>query len=193
MKRLLLILILTFSFQTLSKADDIRDFQIEGISIGDSLLDYYSKSNIDKTKYTPWNNKETYYQFWSKKNITEYDAVTFAFLSNDKKYKINEVTGRKYMDYQKCKKKIVTISLEVSSMFNSATKDDRGEYSHRIDKSKKSLVRTVNYNLNDGSLVHIACYDWSNKLETEKGYKDSLIIAIASKEFVKWQETKAYK
>ena len=130
---------------------------------------------------------------FGQKNITEYDAVTFAFLSNDKKYKINEVTGRKYMDYQKCKKKIVTISLEVSSMFNSATKDDRGEYSHRIDKSKKSLVRTVNYNLNDGSLVHIACYDWSNKLETEKGYKDSLIIAIASKEFVKWQETKAYK
>ena len=47
MKRLLLILILTFSFQSLTKADDIKDFQIEGISVGDSLLDYYSKAEIN--------------------------------------------------------------------------------------------------------------------------------------------------
>jgi len=43
MKRLLLILILTFSFQTWTKADDIRDFQIEGMSVGDSLLDYFNE------------------------------------------------------------------------------------------------------------------------------------------------------
>jgi len=41
MKRLLLILILTFSYQTLTKADDISDFEIEGMSIGDSALDYF--------------------------------------------------------------------------------------------------------------------------------------------------------
>ena len=46
MKRLLLILILTFSCQTLIKADDIRDFQIEGMSIGDSLLDFLSEEEI---------------------------------------------------------------------------------------------------------------------------------------------------
>ena len=46
MKRLLLILILTFSFQSWTKADDIRDFQIEGMSIGDSLLDYFNKAKI---------------------------------------------------------------------------------------------------------------------------------------------------
>ena len=46
MKRLLLILILTLSFQSWGKADDIRDFQIEGMSIGDSLLDYFNKDKI---------------------------------------------------------------------------------------------------------------------------------------------------
>ena len=45
MKRLLLILILTLSFQTLTKADDIRDFEIEGISIGDSALDILIRNN----------------------------------------------------------------------------------------------------------------------------------------------------
>ena len=43
MRNFLLILILTFSFQSLSKADDIRDFEIEGMSIGDSALDFFTK------------------------------------------------------------------------------------------------------------------------------------------------------
>ena len=46
MKKLLAILILIFTLQTPSQADDIQDFQIEGISIGDSLLDYMTKDEI---------------------------------------------------------------------------------------------------------------------------------------------------
>ena len=53
MKRLLLILILTFSFQTLIKADDIRDFQIEGISIGDSALEIQTKEFLELEKNKP--------------------------------------------------------------------------------------------------------------------------------------------
>ena len=48
MKRLLTILILIFSLQTPSQADDIRDFQIEGMSVGDSLLDHFSEEEINK-------------------------------------------------------------------------------------------------------------------------------------------------
>ena len=40
MNRLILIFILTFSFQSLTKADDIGDFEIEEISIGDNALDH---------------------------------------------------------------------------------------------------------------------------------------------------------
>ena len=50
MKNFLLILILTFSFQSWTKADDISDFEIEGMSIGDSLLDFVSKNEIKKSK-----------------------------------------------------------------------------------------------------------------------------------------------
>ena len=46
MNRLILILILTFSFQTLARADDLRDLEIAGISVGDSLLDHFSKEKI---------------------------------------------------------------------------------------------------------------------------------------------------
>ena len=50
MKRLILIFILTLSFQSWTKADDIRDFQIEGMSIGDSLLEFFNEKIINKDK-----------------------------------------------------------------------------------------------------------------------------------------------
>ena len=40
--------LILFSFQASSLADDIRDFQIEGMSVGDSLLDYFSEEKIKK-------------------------------------------------------------------------------------------------------------------------------------------------
>ena len=55
MKKLLAIIILSLCFITPSQADDIRDFQIEGISIGDSLLDYLSKKEI-------FSGKQNYYK-----------------------------------------------------------------------------------------------------------------------------------
>ena len=49
MKRLSLYLFLIlFTLQTPSQADDIRDFQIEGMSVGDSLLDYINKEDRKK-------------------------------------------------------------------------------------------------------------------------------------------------
>ena len=61
MKRLLLILILTFSVQLWTKADDIKNFQIEGMSIGDSALDYFSKDQITK-------NSRNYYKITQMTN-----------------------------------------------------------------------------------------------------------------------------
>ena len=50
MKKLLAIIILSLCFLTSSKADDIRDFQIDGMSVTDSLLEYFDKSYIKKNK-----------------------------------------------------------------------------------------------------------------------------------------------
>ena len=47
MKKLFIIIIIFISFQSWTKADDIRDFQIEGMSIGDSLLDFFNKKKIN--------------------------------------------------------------------------------------------------------------------------------------------------
>ena len=47
-KKISFILIIIFSLQSWTNADDISDFEIEGFSIGDSLLDHFTKDNIDK-------------------------------------------------------------------------------------------------------------------------------------------------
>ena len=86
MKRLLLILILTFSFQSWTKADDIRDFQIEGISIGDSLLDYMSAKEIEKNKYfleqAKENKKYTKINLEKIKNIELYIESTRRWIND---------------------------------------------------------------------------------------------------------------
>ena len=43
MRVFLAVIVLTFSFQPWTKADDISDFEIEGMSIGDSLSKMYSE------------------------------------------------------------------------------------------------------------------------------------------------------
>ena len=40
-------LIEVYSFQFSTKADDIYEFEIEGISIGDSLLNYFTREEVD--------------------------------------------------------------------------------------------------------------------------------------------------
>ena len=50
MKKLLLIFIMTFIFHNLIKADDIKDFEIEGISLGDSALDHFDINEIIQRK-----------------------------------------------------------------------------------------------------------------------------------------------
>ena len=56
--------LILFSFQASSWADDISDFEIEGMSIGDSLLDYFSEEEIKKGKKNYYKDlKESRYVF----------------------------------------------------------------------------------------------------------------------------------
>ena len=50
MRIFLVVLVLIFSIQLFSKADDIREFEIGEMSIGDSLLDFVSAEEIESKK-----------------------------------------------------------------------------------------------------------------------------------------------
>ena len=73
-KRLLLILILTLSFQTWTKADDIKDFEVEGISIGDSLLGHMSKREI-KENYIDYGGVKKFYATNYNKDLSKFYTI----------------------------------------------------------------------------------------------------------------------
>ena len=107
MKVFLAVLVLIFSFQSWTKADDIRDFEIEGISVGDSLLDFFSekKININSFKTNFPKNNEIFKNISIKEKVGKYDAMKFYVKINDKQYKIYALEGWKiFYSTSKCLK-----------------------------------------------------------------------------------------
>ena len=106
MKRLLLILILTFNFQLLSKADDIRDFEIEGISIGDSLLEFFDERElIDGIRKESYSSSDlTYVDINLEANwFTEYEGLQITVKRNDNKYIAHSIDGNIFFNRNKKK------------------------------------------------------------------------------------------
>ena len=78
MKKLFIIIIIFISFQTWTKADDIRDFEIEGISVGDSALDYFTKNEIDNSGKIYFPNSKRFFQTEMNGNFKEYESITIS-------------------------------------------------------------------------------------------------------------------
>ena len=199
MKKFLGILVLgLFIYTAPSYADDIRDFQIEGMSLGDSLLDHLSEKQIsDGIKSTNAfvykNNKFVAIHFPGSQNSEVYDYVGVTFKPNDKKYIIHEIKGylRFHNDIENCLKKRDSIDSELSEIFKEAERTSE-TISHAFDKSGKSLQHSVWYTLDTG-YVEVTCHDWSEKITKEKDFEDTLQVNIDSKEFEDFLENEAYE
>ena len=86
------ILILSLYFISSAQANDIRDFQIEGMSIGDSLLDFMSAKEIKKIKKFDYSGKYIGIVLREKKS-SNYDDIQLAYKNNDDKYTIHSLAG----------------------------------------------------------------------------------------------------
>ncbi len=188
MSRLLLILILTFIFQTLTKADDISDFQIEGISVGDSLLDYMSKKEIKSSKRNYLKNKK-YYVVGYDENLENYTQVDVYLKSGDNKYVVRTISGVLFMNVKDClikKKKIVN---ELKSIFINASERTYNDVPHEYDKTGKSIQHQTGFllkNDNNDDHIRVECMDWSDELTKKNQWADSLSVAAYSKEILEW-------
>ena len=123
------LLLILFSFSAPSFADDIRDFQIEGMSIGDSLLDYFDKELIEAEKYNEYsmmykNNEYVQIGASHKKNYNLridsniYDDLSIILKTNDDNYKIVSIGGRIFCkDINICKSKKNEIVSELKILF----------------------------------------------------------------------------
>ena len=194
MKTLLTFFVLFFSYSVL--AEDISDFQIEGMSIGDSLLDYFSEEKILKNKinYTFNNNKFYAIDLDKMSFLNVYDGGELYLKTNDKKYIIYSIVGA--LTYKKnindCYEKKDEIVDVLSKIFIDAKKIDYGTYNHPDDKSGKSKGTSVWFNFKSGAGASVYCIDWSKEIESERIWIDHLRVSVYSKEYQYWLNNEAY-
>ena len=193
MKKILAIIVLSLHLITPSKGDDISDFQIEKISIGDSLLDYFNKLEIENApRYDNTNTAQTSDKFYEArfKNIGIYNEMMFSLKKNDQTFKNYSIQGIvKYENnISECYKKIDKLADEIETLFSGATRE-KSKFAHRGDKTGKSMVTAVTFTWSSRDRISIQCYDWTKKMR----YWDNLRIAILTKEFRDWLRDEKYK
>ena len=191
MKRLLLMLILTLSFQILVKADDIGDFEIEGISLGDSLLDFMTESKIISAKNKSTKMGKDYlliYYYYLPSGSRLYDYVSVSFDKNDKNYIVEGISGNLIFDnnIKACKKKKNEIINEIKSLFNNINISERENVIHPKDTTGKTMFSSFDVNFESGAWATVGCTDWSKKMTKEKGWKDHLDIGVYSVKYTNY-------
>ncbi len=189
MKILLTLFILFCSSSVV--ADDISDFQIEGISVGDSLLKYMSEYEITKEIES---NKNMYKDLSKKfsevflfKKFENYLYLSFLVKPNDLNYIIYSIRG--FINYnnevEKCLLKLEEISEEISPLFNNAKKNE-GRYLSKRDAYGKTYINYVGFTLLSGAEITIQCYDYSKEIKNKNNARDNLSISIETEEAYNW-------
>jgi len=192
------ILPLLFSFFFLSSpsvfADDISDFEIAGISIGDSLLDYMTEDEIleeierNKNDYYYLNEPKKYIGIYLWKDFPIYDAVSVFVKNNssnvyitnkNEQYTILSVRGLIYYteDFDSCIQKRDEVAAVVSEMFPNAHKWDV-IFPTSNDPSGDSIMDAVYFDLEESTKVQVVCtnYEETFRIKNKKGEGFSLII-----------------
>lgn len=94
-KKLLAILVISLCFSTSSQTDDVTDLQIDGMSIGNSLLNYFSEKEIKfqlSQTVGKYKSKKIKRVFFNTKSGSKYSQYNFHFIS-DSSYRIVNVSG----------------------------------------------------------------------------------------------------
>ena len=174
--------LILFSFSAPSFADDIQDFEIEGLSIGDSLLDYMSEEEIKENEFPGVYKDKKFTLSDYNKSSAIYDTVSIEYKPNDKKYTIHGVQG--IIDFpnniEGCYKKQDEIEKEIFSMFNEAKKKNWGILVLNLqgEAAEGSTYKPISFDFNTGDRISISCYHYSNTPQI-----DNLKITLTSKEF----------
>ena len=182
-----------FSFSAPSFADDIQDFEIEGISIGDSLLDHLSKeeiiTEIESNKPTYNYLTDEFGEVYIFRNFETYKKLSFYVKQNDKNYKIYFVRG--IIDYddniEKCYTKQKEIAEEVSSFFKN-TKKEESDFKFPWDPTGKSHIFHMKFIFDSGNRIYISCSEYEKSLKIKNNWLDGLSVAIITKEVQNWLE-----
>ena len=211
MKRLFFfIVLLSLSLNNPSKADSIQDFEIKGISLGQSLFDHFVKEDVlyYDAYGTKWlnpkfksvtlnlkkNGKKTFSRSPKFDEIESiYDAIQITWQIDNagngdfNNFKVQGLSGILY--YETVNNNCANDAKEVIEVFNSLllntnyTFDDVPEKPfNKLDNTGKSTNKLSRYNLMSGEGIMIGCTYIRNNELIKKGEKSFLRVSLHSKE-----------
>ncbi len=188
------ILLLIFSFQNFTKADDLGDFEIEGISIGDSLLKFANReriiSSISKSKYD--NDKYIIYEVDKLIDLEIYDFLGVTTKKNDEKFIVTSLSGNIiYDDLDECYKIRDEIKEYIESIFVFDALD-KTEYKSKTDKTGNSKIYGMQFYLKPYPSVEAIVLN-CNDNSKESGFHKVLTVNINPEEFAYFLINEAYK
>ena len=188
MLRFILILILTLNFQTLTRADDIKDFEIEGMSIGDSLLKYMSNSEIRDNDLNYYKKNSKFYTVGYTGTFKKYEAIEISIKRNDDKYEIYTIRAGIFIDnLSECLKEKDKIIKEVRNIFTNPI-FKKGEQPHyEFPKSTQFISQfTFKNSGHKKDNIRVECMIWDNDTKNNFGYVDNLSIFSQSGTLLDW-------
>ena len=202
MKKIFFLIILVLSFQTLSLADNIRYFQIEGMRIGDSALDYFSESQLEDNEQG-WHNysyKEYSTSFMQGKGI--YNWFLVSYKNDDDNFIIKAlVAGLEKNNYnnKECNNNLDVVALDISETFKNTVQEEKKSYTLKADAARiypftgKSTVTSLSFNFLDGAKIILGCYNMDKKAKEDESFltsilsqNDSFRIEVRSSAFVNY-------
>ena len=167
MKRIFFLIISVLSFQSLSLADNIRYFQIEGMKIGDSALDYFTESQLENNEQG-WHNytyKEYSTSLMTGKGI--YDWFLVSYKNDDNNFIIEGLTGGlEKMDYdnEECNKKLEINAFYISEKFRNTLQNKKKTYQLGTNASRtfpftgKGSMTSISFDFLDEGKIILSCY-----------------------------------
>ena len=202
MKKIFFLIICVLSFQTLSLADNIRYFQIEGMKIGDSALDYFNESQLEDNEQG-WHNysyKEYSTSFLPGKGI--YNWFLVSYKNDDNNFIIEALAGgleKKNYNNKECNKKLDIVALNISESFKNTAQEEKKFYKLTAEEARtypftgKSAVTSSSFNFLDGAKIILACYNMDKEAKENESFltsilkqNDSFRIEVRSSEFVNY-------
>ncbi len=185
MKRFFLIIVLLLASVNQLIANDLKDFEIEGVSIGQSLLDYATKEEINSIQagFDYKTDKFRTYRFEKIRDLNQYDKLNVSVKTGDKNFKIVGIAGiYYYKNLDECNSLKKEIQSYVKKEFK-INDSDITKFPSSMDKTGKSIIYGIqNYLKPYPSLesININCYDFTK----ESLMKANLKVSVNTHEFM---------
>ena len=186
MNKFIITLLFPFIFCSFSIADDISDFQIEGISIGDNFTKTMSINQIKNNVMPYFENTRKYYIVGMNNNLENYDQVEVYLKTNDKNYSVRSVIGGIFIsDLDQCMKKKSEIVSDIDRIFKTVKKRS-GKKKHEADPSGNSIHYIDQYDLNFPNHIRVECTQFSKEMINSGMAQNSLNVVVMTEEINDW-------